>query len=138
MRLPRPRRTAATAALVALVAGLTAVPGAAQDLGPHTGLTQAAARTGADRTQIVSRHQVTLITGDRVTLDTDSSGRQSVTVEPAKGREHLTFVKRQDGRDWVVIPADALPLLAPAASTRRCSTSRPWSRGSTPSGPACR
>ncbi|MFE3169160.1 S8 family serine peptidase [Streptomyces sp. NPDC059224] len=112
VRLPRPRRTAATAALVALVAGLTAVPGAAQDLGPHTGLTQAAARTGADRTQIVSRHQVTLITGDRVTLDTDSSGRQSVTVEPAKGREHLTFVKRQDGRDWVVIPADALPLLA--------------------------
>ena len=56
VRLPRPRRTAATAALVALVAGLTAVPGAAQDLGPHTGLTQAAARTGADRTQIVASY----------------------------------------------------------------------------------
>ncbi|MFD0503246.1 hypothetical protein ACFQ0G_10620 [Streptomyces chiangmaiensis] len=61
---------------------------------------------------MISRHQVTLITGDRVTLETDSSGKQSVSVEPAEGREHLTFIKRQDGRDWTVIPVDALPLLA--------------------------
>ncbi len=67
---------------------------------------------GADQSPAIVRHQVTLITGDRVTLTQDPSGKQSVSVEPAEGREHLTFIKRQDGRDWTVIPADALPLLA--------------------------
>ncbi|MGW7426390.1 S8 family peptidase [Streptomyces sp. NPDC054813] len=112
IRPPRPRHTAAAAALVALVAGLTAAPGAAQDLGPRTGRTEAAAQTGAARSPITSRHQLTLITGDRVTLETDTSGKQSVSVEPAEGRERVAFIKRQSGRDWTVIPADTLPLLA--------------------------
>ncbi|MFG2480835.1 S8 family serine peptidase [Streptomyces fagopyri] len=106
---PRPRHAAATAALVALLAGLTAAPGAAQGLGPDSGRTDASAPAVAP---MVSRHQVTLITGDRVTLETDSSGKQSVSVVPAKGRERLTFIKRQEGRDWTVIPVDTLPLLA--------------------------
>ncbi|GAA3811637.1 S8 family serine peptidase [Streptomyces chiangmaiensis] len=112
VRLPLPRYAAATATLAALLAGLTATPGAAQDIGPDTKRSDASARAGAARSPMISRHQVTLITGDRVTLETDSSGKQSVSVEPAEGREHLTFIKRQDGRDWTVIPVDALPLLA--------------------------
>ncbi|MFD9004206.1 S8 family serine peptidase [Streptomyces sp. NPDC059582] len=110
--LPRQRRAAATAVLVALLAGLTAAPGAAQDLGSDTGRAGVSARAGAARSPMIARHQVTLITGDRVTLETDTSGKQSVSVEPAEGRERLTFIKRQDGGDWTVIPADALPLLA--------------------------
>lgn len=112
IRPPRPRHTVAAAALVALVAGLTAAPGAAQDLGPGAGRTEAAAQTGAARSPLVSRHRLTLITGDRVTLETDTSGKQSVSVEPAKGRGRVAFIKRQAGRDWTVIPADTLPLLA--------------------------
>ncbi len=108
IRPPRPRHTAAAAALVALVAGLTAAPGAAQDLGPHSGRTGAIAQTGAARSPIISRHQLTLITGDRVT-ETDTSGKQSVSVEPAEGRERVAFIKRQAGRDWTVIPAGHAP-----------------------------
>ncbi|MFD7946934.1 S8 family serine peptidase [Streptomyces sp. NPDC059744] len=114
VRRPGSRPAAATAALVALLAGLTVAPAAARDLAPDTGRSGAVAPGGATpaRTQMVSRHQVTLVTGDRVTLETDTSGRQSVSVEPAKGREHIMFVKRQQGHDWTVTPADALPLLA--------------------------
>ncbi|MFI8178901.1 S8 family serine peptidase [Actinacidiphila glaucinigra] len=104
---PRPQYVAA-AALAALLAGLTATPGAAQGTERTDSAVQgkAAASTGS------TRHHVTLITGDRVTLETAPSGGQSVSVRPAAGREHITFVKRQNGRDWSVIPVDALPLLA--------------------------
>ncbi|MGW3243028.1 S8 family peptidase [Streptomyces sp. NPDC001070] len=109
-RSPRPQYVAA-AALAALLAGLTATPGAAQGTGPADPAVAGTAN-GSTGSTAATRHQVTLITGDRVTLETDPAGRQSVSVEPAEGREHITFVKRQDGRDWTVIPVDALPLLA--------------------------
>lgn len=104
---PRPQYVAA-AALAALLAGLTATPGAAQGTERADAAVQgeAAGSTGS------ARHHVTLITGDRVTLETALSGGQSVSIQPAAGREHITFVKRQIGGDWSVIPADALPLLA--------------------------
>ncbi|MGW3635350.1 S8 family peptidase [Streptomyces sp. NPDC005122] len=108
----KPRHAAVTAALAALLAGVAASPGAAQGLGADTGHADAPARAGADRSPVTARHQVTLITGDRVTLETDGSGKQSVSVEPAEGREKLTFIKRQDGHDWTVVPVDALPLLS--------------------------
>ncbi|MDX2648929.1 S8 family serine peptidase [Streptomyces sp. PA03-1a] len=113
-RRPGSRRAAATTALLALLAGLAAAPAAARDLAADTARSGTGAQGGATstRTPFVARHQVTLITGDRVTLETDRSGKQSVSVEPAEGRERLTFLKRQDGSDWTVIPVDALPLLA--------------------------
>ncbi|MFD5572938.1 S8 family peptidase [Streptomyces cadmiisoli] len=112
-RVHRPRpQYVATAALVALLAGLTATPGVAQDSDRGSEQTASAARGETVGSSGVTRHQVTLITGDRVTLEKGPSGRQSVLVQPAEGREHITFIKRQDGRDWTVIPADALPLLA--------------------------
>ncbi|MGW1882395.1 S8 family peptidase [Streptomyces sp. NPDC001970] len=87
---------------------MTVTPGAAQGTEPADSVVKgnAAKSTG------FARHHVTLITGDRVTLETDPSGRQSVSVESAEGREHVKFIKRQDGDDWTVIPVDALPLLA--------------------------
>ncbi|MET8331171.1 S8 family serine peptidase [Streptomyces sp. NPDC005181] len=99
----------AATALAALLVGLTVTPGAAQ--GADQADTPRPSNQAA-KSHGVTRHHVTLITGDRVTLETDPSGKQSVSVEPAKGREHLTFLKRQDGDDWTVIPVDALPLIA--------------------------
>ncbi|WP_431946784.1 S8 family peptidase [Actinacidiphila sp. bgisy167] len=103
---PRPQLVAA-AALAALLAGLTVTPGTAHGTGPGTVTAQGQAE--GDRT---ARRQVTLITGDKVTLETDPSGRQSVSVEPAEGRADIRFVKRQHRGEWTVIPVDALPLLA--------------------------
>ncbi|MFF7210209.1 S8 family serine peptidase [Streptomyces sp. NPDC008238] len=100
-------RYAAAAALAAVLAGLTAAPGAAQG----TERSGSAVRGEAAASTAKTRHHVTLITGDRVTLETAPSGGQSVSVQPAPGREHITFVKRQDGDDWSVVPVDALPLL---------------------------
>ncbi|MFD7441827.1 S8 family serine peptidase [Streptomyces sp. NPDC059909] len=111
VHVPRPQYMAAVA-LVALLAGLTATPGAAQDTAQGTDQAESVVRGKAADSPRSTRHHVTLITGDRVTVETDPSGRQSVSVEPAEGREHVKFVKRQDGRDWTVIPVDALPLLA--------------------------
>ncbi|MDX2848565.1 S8 family peptidase [Actinacidiphila glaucinigra] len=104
---PRPQLVAATA-LAALLAGLTVTPGAAHGTEPR----DVAAQSRAADAEGITRHQVTLITGDRVTLDTDPAGGRSVSVQPAEGREDIRFIKRQDGGEWTVIPADALPLLA--------------------------
>ncbi|MGW1540791.1 S8 family peptidase [Streptomyces sp. NPDC002309] len=111
VRRPRPQYVAA-AALAALLAGLTATPGAADDADRHTERADSAARGKTAEAPRSERHHITLVTGDRVTVETDPTGRQSVSVKPAEGREHITFVKRQDGGDWTVIPVDALPLLA--------------------------
>jgi subtilisin family serine protease len=51
---------------------------------------------------------VTLVTGDRVTLDS----RDQVTVEPAEGRERLVFSTRRAGGRVSVVPSDAEGLLA--------------------------
>lgn len=57
-------------------------------------------------------HELTLITGDRVTVTEDPSGNQSITVAPAPGREDIAFVKRKGPDGWSVIPADALASVA--------------------------
>ncbi|MEV7992724.1 S8 family serine peptidase [Streptomyces sp. NPDC086077] len=107
----RPRsRYAAAATLAALLAGLTTTPGSAQSADQAGGSAQQSNQT--TDTPGVTRHHVTLITGDRVTVEKDPAGRAAVSVKPAEGREHIKFVKQQDGDHWTVIPADALPLLA--------------------------
>jgi subtilisin family serine protease len=52
---------------------------------------------------------VTLITGDRVTLQPDGT---SVQPRPGKGRESIRFILRRQGRHAYAIPSDAAPLLA--------------------------
>lgn len=91
-----------TAALIAL-----AVTNPASAQGP--------ARSGATApAQAVhfASHELTLITGDRVTVTETPSGDQGITVAPAPGREHIAFVKHRSPDGWSVTPADALPLVA--------------------------
>ncbi|MFD7438366.1 S8 family serine peptidase [Streptomyces sp. NPDC059861] len=99
------------AALTALLAGMTATPGVAHDADRTAEQTDSTTQSkGAEKPRITGQH-VTLITGDRVTVEKDPTGRESVSVEPAEGREHIKFLKRQDRGEWTVIPVDALPLL---------------------------
>ncbi|WP_043679870.1 S8 family peptidase [Streptomyces xylophagus] len=91
--------TVATAAAVALAAGMTS-PAAAK---PE----QRAA--GAAKARLAGNHQITLITGDRVTVD--AKGRV-VGLQAAKGRGHIPVqVRRLDGHT-LVVPADAAQLVA--------------------------
>ncbi|MXM65042.1 S8 family serine peptidase [Streptomyces sp. HUCO-GS316] len=90
--------TIATAAAVALAAGMTSPASA-----------KAAQATGTSKAQLTSKHRLTLITGDRVVVD--SKGRV-VGVEPAKGREHIPVqLRKADGHTYL-IPADVARLVA--------------------------
>ncbi|MET9881060.1 S8 family serine peptidase [Actinacidiphila glaucinigra] len=92
---------ALTAALVALaVTNPASAQGPAQ---PDEG--------SRSQTAHFASHEVTLITGDRVTVTNGPSGSQSVTVAPAVGREYVAFVKRKGPDGWSVTPADALALV---------------------------
>ncbi|MCX5402465.1 S8 family serine peptidase [Streptomyces sp. NBC_00335] len=106
-RTHRPRQAAGALALatavVALSTGLTGPAGAAPAASP----TRSA--TGSPVT-------VTLITGDRVTVN--GSGAV-VRFEPGKGRERVPVqIERADGRT-LVLPADARALLAAGKLDRR-------------------
>jgi subtilisin family serine protease len=89
----------ATAAAVALAAGMTSPASAKAE-------PRAAA---AAQAQLKGSHHITLITGDRVTVD--AKGRV-VGMQAAKGREHIPVqVRKLDGHT-LVIPADAAQLVA--------------------------
>ena len=90
--------TVATAAAVALAAGMT---------GPASA--KAEQDSAASRTQLTSKHRITLITGDRVVVD--SKGRV-VGLERAKGREHIPIQIRKTDGHTLVVPADAARLVA--------------------------
>lgn len=107
-RTHTPRRAAGALALatavVALSTGLTGPAGAAPAASPARSTTASAPVT------------VTLITGDRVTVD--GSGAV-LRFEPAKGRERVPVqIERADGRT-LVLPADARALLASGKLDRR-------------------
>ncbi|WP_412543732.1 S8 family serine peptidase [Longispora sp. K20-0274] len=56
--------------------------------------------------------QVTLITGDRVTLRTGRDGFAPAEITAGPGREKVTFIRQRGPKGWSVVPADAMPLLA--------------------------
>ncbi|MFI1562688.1 S8 family peptidase [Streptomyces sp. NPDC020490] len=90
--------TIATAAAVALAAGMTS-PASAKP-GPASSASKAA---------LTAKHRITLITGDRVAVD--AKGRV-VGLEPAKGREHIPVqIRRADGHT-LVVPADVARMIA--------------------------
>ncbi|MER5259182.1 S8 family peptidase [Streptomyces sp. NPDC002855] len=98
--------TIATAAAVALAAGMTSPASAAKqapDANPAAA--RAAGLDSAERTT----HRITLITGDRVTAD--SKGRVT-RFERAKGRERIPVMTKRVGGHTLVIPADAQRLIA--------------------------
>ncbi|WP_030233114.1 S8 family peptidase [Streptomyces sp. NRRL S-455] len=91
--------TVATAAAVALAAGMTS-PASANGEQPAATAKQAS---------VTAKQRITLITGDRVVLD--AKGRV-VGLERAKGREDIPVqVRKLDGHT-LVIPADAARLVA--------------------------
>ncbi|MEV7519906.1 S8 family serine peptidase [Streptomyces sp. NPDC091371] len=105
MRIHRHRRTgaAATAAVaaLALAAGLTVPASAAPTPGPSgTGQPHRTARQGLIH--------LTLITGDRVTVD---AGGRPVGFQPAPGREKTPVAVERDGDRTSLVPADAQHLI---------------------------
>ncbi|MEU3789523.1 S8 family peptidase [Streptomyces fructofermentans] len=101
--------TIAAAAAVALAAGMTS-PASAE-----------AERTAADAPaaqalKAAPKHRITLITGDRVTVD--AKGRV-LGVEHAKGREGIPVQIREADGHILVVPADAVRLIATGKLDRR-------------------
>ncbi|MFJ3303282.1 S8 family serine peptidase [Streptomyces sp. NPDC086549] len=90
--------TVATAAAVALAAGMTSPASAKSEQ-----------RAPAAASSLTSKHRITLITGDRVAVD--AKGRV-VGLERAKGRENVPFQFRKVDGHTLVIPADAANLVA--------------------------
>ncbi len=87
----------ATAAAVALAAGMTSPASAKPE------------QRASGAAQLSSHHRITLITGDRVSVD--SKGRV-VALDRAAGREHIPVQIRKADGHTLVIPADAARLVA--------------------------
>ncbi|MCX2926680.1 S8 family peptidase [Streptomyces sp. NEAU-W12] len=109
--------TVATAAAVALVAGMTgpaSANGGRTDAVSAAGTaTDTAARTASSPK---AKHRITLITGDRVAVD--ARGRV-VGLERAKGREDIPVQIHRSGGHTHVLPADAARLIASGRLDRR-------------------
>ncbi|MEW2259377.1 S8 family peptidase [Streptomyces sp. NPDC047869] len=73
-------------------------------------------QTPAAASSSTARHHVTLITGDRVSLD--AKGRV-VGLQRAEGREHIPFQVRRAGGHTLVVPADAARLVASGTLDQR-------------------
>jgi subtilisin family serine protease len=63
--------------------------------------------------------QVTLVTGDVVTIGDAGDGRKTVSVAPADGRENVTFQSTEVDEELLVIPSDTVPYLASSILDRR-------------------
>ncbi|GGS55400.1 hypothetical protein GCM10010253_32390 [Streptomyces badius] len=98
----------ATAAAVALAAGMVS-PAVAQPDPRGAAGTRAQAQ---DR----SVRQLTLVTGDRVTVDAQG---KPIAFRPAKGREHIPVQRMSDKGHTLVVPADAHRLIASGKLDRR-------------------
>ncbi|MFF7284057.1 S8 family peptidase [Streptomyces griseorubiginosus] len=93
--------TVATAAAVALAAGMTSPATADAQQGVGASKSAGAALT--------AKHRITLITGDRVVVD--AKGRV-VGLERAKGREHIPVQIRKVDGHTLVVPGDAVRMVA--------------------------
>ncbi|WP_411082004.1 S8 family peptidase [Streptomyces sp. cmx-18-6] len=99
----------AAAAAVALAAGMTA-PAVAQPVPAKAERPAAAGLSGK------ASHQLTLITGDRVSVDAEG---RVVGFRAAKGRADIPVRKQIRGGRTLVIPADAQRLIASGKLDRR-------------------
>lgn len=99
--------TVAAAVAVALAAGMA--PAAVAQPGP------VGAASGA-RAQDRDVRQLTLVTGDRVTVDAQG---KPVAFRPAKGREHIPVQRMSDKEHTFVVPADARKLIVSGKLDRR-------------------
>ncbi|MGH3385167.1 MAG: S8 family peptidase [Nocardioidaceae bacterium] len=107
----RPARSAAPVIVAALLvpAMIPALVTALVTSSPPAVATTERAGAAADLAGI---HTVTLITGDRVSLEVSADGTQAATISPAPGRhQHAFQVDERDGHLFVV-PADAVAAIA--------------------------
>ncbi|MFH8488269.1 S8 family peptidase [Streptomyces longisporoflavus] len=98
--------TIATAAAVALAAGMTSPASAAKQTPDALA---AAAQSAGLKSDGQTTHRITLITGDRVTAD--AKGRV-IGFERAEGRERIPVQTKRVGGHTLAIPADAQRLIA--------------------------
>lgn len=105
------RTGVACAAAVGLVGAALApaTAGGEQDAGSPSASDVAAVGDGSEE---VSRHEVTLITGDVVTWQVFADGRTTATVQDAA--EEQSFETIESGEDYYVVPADVSPLVGSA------------------------
>ncbi|MFI1015377.1 S8 family peptidase [Streptomyces sp. NPDC020965] len=104
--------TIATAAAVALTAGMTGPSSVAAERTEQ----QPAATTAKAKAGVATKHRVTLVTGDRVIVD--GKGR-AVGFERAKGREAIPIATRTVAGHTFVIPEDARRLIEAGRLDRR-------------------
>ncbi|MEV4219307.1 S8 family serine peptidase [Nonomuraea sp. NPDC049725] len=57
-------------------------------------------------------HEVTLITGDVVTVREVAGGKRAATVRPGKGREDVRFFTEEEDGELTVTPADMVPYVS--------------------------
>ncbi len=93
--------------LAGVVAGVAVLPGAALANGPAPGSPATAPPTAA----AAQGARITLVTGDTVDLVRAAGGRYAATVDPAPGREHVTFHTLEVDGGLRVLPSDAVPLI---------------------------
>ncbi|MDR7385360.1 S8 family serine peptidase [Promicromonospora iranensis] len=60
---------------------------------------------------MADRVTVTLLTGDRVTVTTLTDGTRAATVQPAEGRDGVSFFRQASGDRLLVIPSDVAILV---------------------------
>ncbi|MFD9599194.1 S8 family serine peptidase [Streptomyces sp. NPDC059970] len=112
-RAIRYRRLAATGVVLAAVAALPGLTGAAGASEKSTGLLSPA--TSPDR---ATTTRITLVTGDTVEVVKDASGKESVHIADAdRASKHFETISGPDGALYV-IPADALDAIASDAVDR--------------------
>lgn len=97
------RRRAHALAGLLVVAAVGFAPAAQADSGPAS--PESVAGMPGPRT-------LTLITGDRITVQERKGNVPALSVEPGPGRERMGFQRSQGKDGWSVFPADALPLVA--------------------------
>lgn len=105
--------TACCLAVAAALLLIALVPVPATAAGPGRAAVKAAAATAP----IAQPRTVTLITGDRVVLPRGDTTR--LVVQPAKGRERMSFLSQRSGKQLTVVPADAVALVQAGKLDRR-------------------
>jgi subtilisin family serine protease len=102
--VPRPLAAVVVAALAAaaLAAPASAAPAASPLTSPSTPSTAKLGQTG----------RVTLITGDTVQVTAAGAGRFTALVQPAAGREQITFHTLEVDGGLRVLPSDVVPYLS--------------------------
>ncbi|WP_327352497.1 S8 family peptidase [Streptomyces sp. NBC_01304] len=106
-------RSALGVATAAVLACTAAVPSVAQPQGDQPGKRQiVGSKAAAAKGKGGKQSTVTLVTGDKVLVGTDSSGRSAATVLPREDGFQPIVTTRQSGKDLFVYPEGAVEAIA--------------------------